>query len=261
MAGSILSLCLSNHDGLCEAAVEILFSIIYAEYVLNGRFDAIHTEMFIRLDDLVSTSSPTAPRSLLQFSTKTPASLISDPASKAYFVTQLRGVLEKSPPVDTLQHTVGTFMDEMELFIDLLLALRDVPDHARWRDERALALYRLMVFVRGIGRIDLYMRYAHQLCSIALAAKDHLAAGYALKLQAEVYPWRMDGGLVEEHEGLGLPIQTQCQRKEALLYHAMDHFGGSRRMISASTNHSRGRRVRGGAGRLSRDHSAVRASL
>lgn len=53
----MLGLCLSSHDQMCETAVEILFSMIYAEYVLVGNFDAIETEIFAKLDKLVSRQS------------------------------------------------------------------------------------------------------------------------------------------------------------------------------------------------------------
>jgi dedicator of cytokinesis protein 3 len=44
---------MSSHDQLCETAVEILFSMIYAEYVLYGKFDSIETDIFTKLDTLV----------------------------------------------------------------------------------------------------------------------------------------------------------------------------------------------------------------
>jgi len=70
LAERILTLCLSSHEGLCEAAVDILFSMIYAEYVLDGKLNAIQTEIFQTLERLVSDghltvltcSSPKRPR-------------------------------------------------------------------------------------------------------------------------------------------------------------------------------------------------------
>lgn len=45
---------MSSHDQLCETAVEILFSMIYAENVLYGKFETIETAVFSTLDTLVS---------------------------------------------------------------------------------------------------------------------------------------------------------------------------------------------------------------
>lgn len=50
---------MSGHDETCRAAVEILFSMIYAEYILDGKFDTIETEVFGKLDRLVSPASCT----------------------------------------------------------------------------------------------------------------------------------------------------------------------------------------------------------
>jgi dedicator of cytokinesis protein 3 len=45
---------MSGHDETCRSAVEILYSMIYAEYVLNGSFNVIETEILAKLDKLVS---------------------------------------------------------------------------------------------------------------------------------------------------------------------------------------------------------------
>jgi dedicator of cytokinesis protein 3 len=234
MAGKILGLCLSSHDATCEAAVEILFSMIYAEYVLHGRFGGIQTEIFAKLDELVSRGAIRTFDYNWQFAMKGSSSAtVSDPTSRAYFVAQLRAVFEASPPVDpTFQTEVGRFMDEIELFIDLLITLRTLPEAPEWKDERTLAVHRLTGFTQRIGRTDLYIRFIHQLVDIALESKDHLGAGYALRLHADVYDWNVSGDLVDEFAGSGLelPAQTQFERKEALLYHAMDHFGKCRTM-------------------------------
>jgi dedicator of cytokinesis protein 3 len=44
---------MSGHDETCRSAVEILFSMIYAEYILDGKFDVIETEVLTKLDKLV----------------------------------------------------------------------------------------------------------------------------------------------------------------------------------------------------------------
>jgi hypothetical protein len=44
---------MSGHDETCRSAVEILYSMIYAEYVLNGSFNVIETEILAKLDKLV----------------------------------------------------------------------------------------------------------------------------------------------------------------------------------------------------------------
>jgi dedicator of cytokinesis protein 3 len=147
---------------------------------------------------------------------------------RAYFVTQLRAVFEASPSIDENFHAkVGVFLDEVELFIDLILAIRDLPDTPEWKEELVAATYRLMEFIKRVGRTDLYIRFVHQLFKITVDSQDWLGAGLALRLHAALYPWSREGDLVDafEHGGIKLPVQTQFARRESLYYHAIDYFG------------------------------------
>ncbi|WVR07765.1 hypothetical protein IAU60_004808 [Kwoniella sp. DSM 27419] len=212
LAETVLRLCLSSHDLMCETAVEILFSMIYAEYMIEGKFETIEKNVFAQLEHLFSSKS----------SANTLAS--SDPAMRAYFVAQLRAVFESSPEIDeTFTNKVSGFLDEIELFIDLLLSLRDIPDTAKWAEERASATYRLMTFVEGIGRPDLYIRFLYQLLDIAMDNRDWLAAGLALKMHADSLAWNVGGDLLAQMhcKGIRLPPQNMFARKEALYYHAI----------------------------------------
>ncbi|KAL7418467.1 Deoxycytidine kinase 1 [Cryptotrichosporon argae] len=210
LADVVLTLCMSTHDRLCETAVEVLFSMIYAEYMIDNKFTSIETIIFSKLDSLFTRSAPT-----------------SESAMRAYFVAQLRGVFEAAPHVDpAFTQRVSGFLDAVELFIDLLMAVRDLPETPEWKDERASATVRLMDFFKRINRIDLYIRFIHVLVAINLEGRDWLGAGLALKLHADLYEWTLDGERLPDFiEGnLELPAQTQFERKEALLYHALDYL-------------------------------------
>lgn len=150
---------------------------------------------------------------------------------RAYFITQLRALYESKPsPNPTFATQFSTFLDEVELFIDLLLGVRDLPESVEWKDERASAIYRLMDFLKRLGRTELYIRFVHQLVGVNTEAKDWLAAGMARKMHAEAYEWSGEGGLVDAWKGadIKLPAQTQFARRESLYYHAIDYFGESR---------------------------------
>jgi dedicator of cytokinesis protein 3 len=237
LAERVLGLCLSSHDQMCETAVEILFSMIHAEYVLNGKFNSIETEIFAKLDKLVCPLRCDHRHCILadncQFTQRSNST--SDPAMRAYFVAQLRAVFEASPQIDTQFHSkVGTFLDEVELFIDLLVAVRDLPDSAEWRDERAAATYRLMDFIKRIGRTELYIRFTHQLVQGFAENREWLAAGLALKLHADLYAWELEGDVLDvfENGAVSLPAQSQFARKESLYYLVLDYLGESAATLS-----------------------------
>lgn len=132
-----------------------------------------------------------------------------------------------SPKIDASFHVkVGAFLDEVELFIDLLLALRDLPETNDWAEERAAAVCQLMLFVQRVGRSDLYIRFVHQLVNIHVANRDWLGAGLALRLHADVYNWTSQELVDEFRDGpMIFPAQSTFARKEAIYYHAIDYLG------------------------------------
>lgn len=161
-----------------------------------------------------------------------------EPASRAWFVTELRHLFETGPSIDDTFHgKVGLFLEEIELFIALLDNFRELPESPEWSDERAAATYHMLDFIRRIGRDGLYIRILHQLKAIFVKEKRWLSAGLALKLHADLYEWKVDGGMVDvcEEGGLDLPAQTAFERKEAIYRHCLEYFGGSRNCNSLST--------------------------
>ena len=164
---------------------------------------------------------------MFQFLAKSNTTISSDPTMRAYFVAHLRAVFEASPQIDADFNTkVGNLLDEIELFIELLMDLRDLLETLEWKDERSLAIYRLILFTQRVGREDLYVRFVHQLVRLDLEAKDYLGAGLALRLHADLYEWRLDGDLLDIFKDgtISLPAQTRFARKESLYYHAIDNF-------------------------------------
>lgn len=219
---------MSGHDETCRSAVEILFSMIYAEYLLNGKFDSIETEVLIKLDTLVRPLRAPSPhhRLIWQFSAKT--SLSTEPAARAWFVSELRNVFEATPTIDeAFQAKVSRFLEEIELFIALLENVRELPQTPEWADERASATYQMLDFIRRLGRQELYIRFVHQLKDIFVGMGNWTGAGQSLKLHADLYEWKVDGDWVEgfERDGVKMPAQSQFARKEALYYHALDCYG------------------------------------
>lgn len=203
--------------------------MIYAEYILDGKFDHIETAVFSKLDNLVSRAVlgyQFAALMIHQFSNQSVSS--AEPAARAWFVTELRHVFETGPTIDDTFHSkVGLFLEEIELFIALLDNVRELPDTPAWADERAAATYQMLDFIRRIGRDGLYIRFVHQLKDIFLHDKNWLSAGLTLKLHADMYEWKIGGDLLDEcREGdLELPAQTQFQRKEAIYRQCLDYFG------------------------------------
>jgi dedicator of cytokinesis protein 3 len=126
----VLSLCLSHHDELRRCAVQVLYSMIvsevrlcfslalspplltslYSQYTLSKHFGVIEAEVTDRLDKLFGVQ------------------IKGDEISRAFFVAQLRQLFDESEIEDQLRQQVDNFLARIDDFLDLLLAVRNLPD-------------------------------------------------------------------------------------------------------------------------------------
>lgn len=149
LVGHVIDLCLSHHDQLRNNAVNILYSMIVSEYHLSEHFNDIETELVNKLDSLFMSESK------------------SDDISRAFFISQLRLLFESSKVEDQLRQRVSDFLDSVDLFLELLMNVRELPEGDEFQDDRVIATLRLMNFIRRIGRDEIYIKYVHQLVNVS----------------------------------------------------------------------------------------------
>ena len=149
LVGHVLDLCLSHHDQLRNNAVNILYSMIVSEFHLSEHFNDIETELVNKLDSLFMSESK------------------SDDISRAFFISQLRSLFESSDVDDQLRQRVSDFLDSVDLFLELLMNVRELPEGDEFQDDRVIATLRLMNFIRRIGRDEIYIKYVHQLVNVS----------------------------------------------------------------------------------------------
>lgn len=145
----VLNLCLSHHDQLRSNAVQILYSMIVSEFQQSGSFVQIETELINKLDKLFMSDTR------------------GDDISRAFFVSQLRSLFDSSALDEQLKAHVGEFLDSVDLFLELLLSVRELPEGEEYQDDRVIATLRLMNFIRRIGRDEMYIKYVHQLVNVS----------------------------------------------------------------------------------------------
>jgi len=122
--------------------------MIVSEYHLSQHFNEIETELVNKLDALFMSDSK------------------SDDISRAYFISHLRHLFDSSNVEDQLRRRVADFLDSVDLFLELLLNVRELPDGEEFQDDRVIATLRLMNFIRRIGRDEIYIKYVHQLVNV-----------------------------------------------------------------------------------------------
>ncbi|KAI3615340.1 cytoplasmic protein [Moniliophthora roreri] len=202
LVGHVVNLCLSHHEQLRNNAVQMLFSMIVSEYHQAGHFEDIENELVTRLDSLFMSDSK------------------GDDISGAIFVGQLRHLFDSPSVDDQLRERVSEFLDSVDLFLELLLSVRALPEGEEFADERVIATLRLMNFIRRIGRDEIYVKYVHQLVN----SQNYVEAGLTLKLHSDLYSWNLNS-FVPPMDDLGLPQQSQFHRKETLCLLILDYLG------------------------------------
>lgn len=116
-----MNLCLSHHDQLRNNAVHILYSMIISQYQEYQHFDEIENELVNKLDSLFMSDSK------------------GDDISRAFFVGQLRNLFDQSTVDEQLRERVSTFLHSVDLFLELLLSVRALPDGEEFADDRVIA--------------------------------------------------------------------------------------------------------------------------
>ncbi|KAG6829556.1 hypothetical protein H0H92_004225 [Tricholoma furcatifolium] len=216
LVGHVVNLCLSHHDQLRNYAVQILYSMIVSEYHQSEHFDEIENELVTRLDSLFMSDSK------------------GDDISRAFFIGQLRHLFDSSDVDEQLRERVSSFLDSVDLFLELLLSVRALPEGEEFADDRVIATLRLMNFIRRIGRDEIYIKYVHQLVNMFdsflmgkqmhLQSQNYVEAALTLKLHSDLHEWDLNS-FVGPMEDLGLRQQSQFHRKETLCLLILDYLG------------------------------------
>ncbi|KDQ21902.1 hypothetical protein BOTBODRAFT_169082 [Botryobasidium botryosum FD-172 SS1] len=214
LVDQVLNLCLSHHDQLRTNAVHILYSMIVSEYHLKEHFNEIESELINKLDKLFMSETK------------------GDGLSRAFFISQLRSLFDSSAVDEQLRARVFEFLDSVDLFLELLLSLRELPDGDEYQDDRVIATLRLLNFIRKIGRDEIYIKYVHQLVNMHLQSQNYVEAALTLKLHSDLHDWNLSS-FVDPLPELELPRQSQFARKETLCLLILDYLGKGKAWESA----------------------------
>jgi dedicator of cytokinesis protein 3 len=205
LVGPIVELCLSVHEGLRRMAVEVLQTMIVSEWTLSEDLSVIQTEMIDCLD-LFFKSKPLT-ESILQ----------------KLFVGE---VLERFDPLaaipdEPLYGALRELMSTVDEFLDLLVAVHS--GDATSEASHLINRLRLMEFLRDMQKEEIFVRYVHQLASLQCESRNHVEAGLALRLHADLYDWdptKQVSALPDPE----FPSQTQFERKERIYFDMIKHF-------------------------------------
>lgn len=124
LVGHIVNLCLSHHDQLRENAVQVLYCMIISEYHISRSFEHIENELVSKLDTLFMSDSK------------------NNEISRAFFIGHLRHLFDSSDVDEDLRARVTHFLDSVDVFLELLLSVRALPEGEEYADDRVIATVR-----------------------------------------------------------------------------------------------------------------------
>ncbi|KZT07842.1 uncharacterized protein LAESUDRAFT_713185 [Laetiporus sulphureus 93-53] len=174
LVGHIVNLCLSHHDQLRLVAVHILYCMIISKYHVSGIFNHIEHELVSNLDTLFMSDSK------------------GDDITCAFFIGNLHRLFEESDIDEQLRALVDTFLQEVNMFLDLLLSVCALSESEEFADDRVIATLHLINFIQQIGRDEIYIKYVHQLVNMHLQAQNYVEAALTLKLHADLHDWDLN---------------------------------------------------------------------
>lgn len=99
----------------------MLYSMIVSEFHVSQHFDNIENELVGKLDQLFMSDSK------------------GDDISRAFFIGHLRHLFESSTVDENLRDRVANFLDSVDLFLELLLSVRALPEGEEFADDRVIA--------------------------------------------------------------------------------------------------------------------------
>ncbi|CAG8456993.1 uncharacterized protein OCT59_018840 [Rhizophagus irregularis] len=205
LLGPILELCLSHHDELRSAAINVLFGMIVTQYTMDEDFKQMESDIIDTLDKLFMSENK------------------GDEISRAYFIVQLRRLFENAAVEEALRETVMKFLDSLSEFLELLLGVRELPEGQEFQDDRIMCTLKLMKFIKSIDREQIYIKYVHQLVQMQVHSHNFVEAALTLKLHSDLYDWDPNSE-VEALPEMDFPKQSPFDRKERLYIQILDYF-------------------------------------
>ena len=216
LVAPILELCLSVHEGLRNVAVRILQAMIISEWILNEDLSVIQAEMVDCLEMLFQSKN------------------MGDSLVQKMFVNELLDLFEPLArvPGDPMWQAIKEMIATIDELLELLAAVHS-PDITE--ALRIFNTLQLMNFLKDMQKVDIFIRYVHQLAEVQAKLNNKTEAGLALRLHADQYTWESTN--VRPLTDPTYPEQSSFERKEQLYFEMINYLEEGEAWDSALTNY------------------------
>ena len=216
LVAPILELCLSVHEGLRNVAVRILQAMIISEWTLSEDLSVIQAEMVDCLEMLFQSRN------------------MGESLVIKMFVNELLDLFEPLARVsgDPMWQAIKEMIATIDELLELLAAVHS-PDITE--ALRILNTLQLMNFLKDMQKVDIFIRYVHQLAEVQAKLNNKTEAGLALRLHADQYTWESTN--VRPLTDPNYPEQSSFERKERLYFEMINYLEEGEAWESALTNY------------------------
>ncbi|KAG7665373.1 DCK1 [[Candida] subhashii] len=195
---------LQKNEACQKVAVDILYSLIAAEYVLSDNIDEIQKQCLVGLNEIYHRHS------------YKPSTV-----EQKEFIQLMKSTVSLDP-LDPACDVIYRFIDDIADFFVALNYLISVPVGPEFGDDRALHEINILSYLKPF-KSEYFTAFVNNLYEVNSANRDYVQSAFCLELLASVYEWNHHQILPASFKPK-FPEQTAFQRKEALFNSIATNF-------------------------------------
>ncbi|KAH3660366.1 hypothetical protein OGAPHI_006952 [Ogataea philodendri] len=194
----ILLLCLQRNDKCLEVGVNMVWSMIVAEWSNKKNFEELRRSCILSLYEIFHKETGYYPGSeeIVSFVTKLTAKVTLTTQDEAY---------------EPIMELIKTLCD----YFENLIGLQSIPKGDDFDDDRMYYQLRLSHFLLKEDRPEVFQSFVNDLYESSLEKENYVQAALSLGLLADTYTWDTET-VVEACEKPKFPRETVFKRKEHL---------------------------------------------
>eukprot|EP01084_Bolivina_argentea_P063021 115127_1 len=192
-----------------EFAIDVYFEMIKSEFEKSNHIQSVETHTIDQIDQLTA-----------KYSNK--ENVINRYLD--FFRIRVQKKLDQIEAESSELAKMGnTFLNDIERLYGYLVKLKKLPNKAEYEDERTSATLKLLEYLRGSGKRELFNRYIHHLAIMHQTLGNHIEAAICFKEHADELGWD-DTKWLQEEPLVGLPASFEWKRHVNLCELAHKHF-------------------------------------
>ena len=211
---SLLDFSFNSHRQIQSMSVDIIYSILYSEFLSTGKFERVNQSIYKRLHSAIEAGVTNTGEK-----------------SDLYFVKTLRGKFAFESDQAFIEYT-QTFLDQLSSFTKLITSYHQTPE--RDIDERVSIIITLLRLLKTIGLDGYFLKYQYRLYDLHVKENNLVEAAITLKSHIDLLEWSQETVLEPKHEYGFHDWQTEFERKEELMLKCIQLLGSGHALERAA---------------------------